>query len=112
MNLIIVDGGADWSRMEGLMKERYPWILFLHCVLHFGLLVMQDIGKTPHMGNIVETVLDIQNWFNSNQKVATIVNKMGLKVYEQMRKFLWAPETCFVKILLLLKQFKCLMGAL
>ena len=112
MNFITADGGADWFGMEGLIKENYPWISFLHCILHIGSLVMQDIGKIPQVAKIVETVLDIQNWFHSNQKAAAIVNKMCLKVYGQTRKFLWAPEIRFVKIILLLKRFKHMMGAL
>lgn len=112
MNLIIVDGGADWSGMEGPMQEKYPWISFLHCVSHIGSLVMQDVGKIPQVATIVETVLDIQNWFHSNQKVAAIVNKICLKVYGQTRKFLWVPETRFVEIILLLKRLKRMMGAL
>ena len=57
-------------------------------------------------------VTDVQNWFNGNQKVAAILNKMCLTVCGQTRKFLWVPETRFVKLLLLLKRFKRLMGAL
>ena len=98
--------------MEDPIKEKYPWISFMHCVSHIGSLVMSDIGKLDQVAKLVETVIDIQNWFGGNQKVAAILNNMCLKVYGQTRKFLWAPETCFVKILLLLKQFKRLMGAL
>ena len=112
MTLIIVDGGADWAGLEGPIQERFPWISFLHCVSHLGSLVMNDIGKIPEVAEIVETVMDIQNWFSSSQKVAAIVQKMCLKVYGKTRKFLWAPETCFMTIILLLKQFKCMMGAL
>ena len=112
VNLIIVDGGTNWVRMKGLIKEKYPWILFLHCILHTGLLMMSDIRKIPQVVKLVKIVINIQNWFGVNQKVATILNNMCLKVYRQTRKFLWAPITHFVEILLLWKQFKCLMGAL
>ena len=102
VSLILVDGRTDWSSMEGPMQGENPWILFLHCISHIGLLAMQDIGEIPQVVKIM-IVLDIQNWFHNNQMVATIINKMCLKVYGQTREFLWVPGTCFVMIIILLK---------
>ena len=52
MNLIIVDGRADWAGMEDAIKEKYPWNSFLHCVSHIGSLVMNDIGKIPQVAKL------------------------------------------------------------
>ena len=98
MNLIIVDGRTDWAGMKGLIKEKHPWISFLHCVSHIGSLVMSDIELIPQVVKLVKTVIDIHNWFGGNQKVAAILNNMCLKLYGQTRKFSWVPETHFVKI--------------
>ena len=41
-----------------------------------------------------------------------ILDQMCIKMYLQTRKFLWSPNTRFLKILLLLKFFKQMTGGL
>ena len=79
--------------MEDAIKDKYPWISFMHCVLHIGLLVTNDIGMIEFVKKLVEKIIDSHNWFGGNQKVATILNNMCMKTYKQTRKFLWDPET-------------------
>ena len=53
VNLIIIDGGADSAAMEGMTKEKYMWISFLHCVSHIGSLVMNINEKAPQVKSCV-----------------------------------------------------------
>ena len=73
---------------------------------------MNDIEKLDLVKSLVENVIDVQNWFSANGKVSAILANRYRKIYGQTRKFLWAPGTCFVEILLFLKQFKRMKGGM
>ena len=45
MYLVIIDGGAEWVAAESMVKSKFPWIYFMHCVSHETSLIVSDICK-------------------------------------------------------------------
>lgn len=43
--LVVIDGGADWSAAEPMVRAKFPWIYFIHCVGHECSLVLKDVCK-------------------------------------------------------------------
>ena len=43
--LVIIDGGADWVSTEAMIRAKFPWIYFQHCLAHEGSLIIKDICK-------------------------------------------------------------------
>ena len=41
--LRVVDGGAEWVAAQDMVREKFPWIQFLHCVAHEASLIIKDI---------------------------------------------------------------------
>ena len=41
--LVVIDGGADWVAAQAMVRDKFPWIYFIHCVAHEGSLILKDI---------------------------------------------------------------------
>ena len=48
--LVVIDGGADWMAAKDMVRSKFPWIYFLHCVAHEGSLIVKDICKIEEVG--------------------------------------------------------------
>ena len=43
--LFVIDGGADWVAAEDMVRDKFPWIYFMHYVGHEASLIVKDICK-------------------------------------------------------------------
>lgn len=41
--LVITDGGSEWVAAQEMVREKFPWIQFIHCVAHEASLILKDI---------------------------------------------------------------------
>ena len=48
----ITDGGADWTACEDMVRDKFPWIFFLHCAGHILSLIFKDICSIDEVNNI------------------------------------------------------------
>ena len=60
--LVVIDGGSDWVAATDMVKQKYSWVQFLHCVTHEASLIVKDICKIDEVSHLLTWVTDAQNW--------------------------------------------------
>ena len=108
---MVIDGGADWSASELMVKQQFPWISFLHCVAHEGSLIVKDIFKITVIDELMEWMTDAQKWFGTH-KLGPLLKLFCTKHYGTGRAFIFPSETRFAGKLLQIKRFLSMKSAL
>ena len=57
--LVVIDGGADWVASQAMVRAKFPWIHFLHCVAHQGSLIIKDVCKIDEVSTCITSYIII-----------------------------------------------------
>ena len=109
--LVIIDGGADWVAAEDMVRQKYPWVHFMHCVAHEGSLIVKDICQIGVIDELLVWMTDCQKWFGTN-KLRPLLKSFCEKHYGTSRAFIFPAETRFAGKLLQIKRFLSMKSAL
>ena len=109
--LVVPDGGADWVTTEHMVKQKYPWIHFIHCVSHECSLIVKDIFSIPEVAELISWATDCQKWFTTS-RTGPLFQQFCNKIYDTIRTFIYPADTRFAVKLLQLKRFLSMQEAL